>query len=93
MRSYVRYGPSPRAAIALAEASRAHALLEGRPTVGFEDVPPVAVPVLNHRLILNYTSRYDGVTAVDVVRDLVAHVPHVAMDLPEGVTPEFSSAC
>src|SRR5690348_17022353 len=37
-RDYVGYGASPRAAIAIAEASRAYALLAGRPTVGFEDV-------------------------------------------------------
>jgi MoxR-like ATPase len=35
---YVSYGASPRAAIAIAEAARAHALICGRPTVGLEDV-------------------------------------------------------
>ena len=37
--AYVTYGTSPRAAIAMAEAARAYALLAGRPSVGFEDVP------------------------------------------------------
>ena len=32
---YVNYGASPRAAIAIAEAARAHALVAGRPTAGF----------------------------------------------------------
>src|SRR5262245_44883662 len=44
VRSYVTHGASPRAAIALAESSRAIALLSGRPTVGFEDVAAVAGP-------------------------------------------------
>ncbi len=59
---YVSYGASPRAAIAIAEAARAHALVAGRPSVGFEDVKVVAQPVLNHRLILNYQARFDRMT-------------------------------
>lgn len=51
---YVVYGASPRAAIAIAEASRGYALIQGRPSVGFEDVKAVASSALNHRLILNY---------------------------------------
>ncbi|MFW5798669.1 MAG: AAA family ATPase, partial [Planctomycetota bacterium] len=50
VRDYVSYGASPRAAIAMAEASRAVALIAGRPSVGFEDVRIVAPPVLNHRI-------------------------------------------
>ena len=57
--TYVTYGASPRAAIAMAEASAGHALLAGRPSVGFEDVRAVAAAVMNHRLILNYKARFD----------------------------------
>ena len=59
--TYVTYGASPRAAIAMAEASRAYALLAGRPSVGFEDVRAVAPAVMNHRLILNYKARFDQI--------------------------------
>src|SRR5262249_18778258 len=52
VRTYVSYGASPRAAIAMAESARAVALMAGRPTVGFEDVKAVTAAVLNHRLIL-----------------------------------------
>ena len=62
--AYVTYGASPRAAIAMAEAARAHALLEGRPSAGFEDVKAVAAPVMNHRLILNYKARFDQVSTL-----------------------------
>ena len=74
-RDYVTYGASPRAAIALAEASRAMALLDGRPSVGFDDVRAVAFPVLNHRLILDYRAKLDGVTARKVIDDVLASVP------------------
>lgn len=86
VKQYVRYGASPRAAIGIAEASRAAALLAKRPTVGFEDVRLVAAAVLNHRLVLNYQARYDQVTASMVVDDLLAGIPEVAMELPEEVS-------
>jgi MoxR-like ATPase len=85
VRLYVSYGASPRAAIALAEASRAFALLAGRPTVGFEDVQAVAAPVLNHRLILNYKARLDQVDPFAVVESLVAGLDATALRLPGDV--------
>jgi MoxR-like ATPase len=86
VRSYVSYGASPRAAIALAEAGRAFALLAGRPTVGFEDVQAVAAPVLNHRLLLNYKARLDQVDTFSLVRDLLSGVEEAGLALPAGVT-------
>ena len=74
-REYVTYGASPRAAIALAEASRAVALLDGRPSVGFDDVRAVAFPVLNHRLLLDYRAKLDGVSAQKIINDVLASVP------------------
>jgi MoxR-like ATPase len=85
VRTYVTHGASPRAAIALAEASRAIALLSGRPTVGFEDVQVVAAPVLNHRLILNYKARLDQVDSFRLVEDLVAGIDATGLDLPADV--------
>ena len=72
VRTGVTYGASPRAAIALAESARAYALLAGRPSVGFDDVRAVAFPVFNHRLILDYRARLDGVTPRAVVDALLA---------------------
>ncbi len=72
VKTAVTYGASPRAAIALAEAARAYALLDGRPSVGFDDVRAVAFPVFNHRLILDYRAKLDGVTPAKVVDALLA---------------------
>ncbi len=83
--TYVSYGASPRAAIARAEAGRAHALLAGRPTLGFEDVEAVALPVLQHRLILNYKARFDQVTAPAIVAELLSSLDAAGLDLPESV--------
>jgi MoxR-like ATPase len=82
---YVSYGASPRAAIAIAEAARAHALISGRPTVGFEDVKIVAEPVLNHRLLLNYQARFDRMTPSKLVRELLAQMDETGLKLPADV--------
>ncbi len=82
---YLDYGASPRAAIGIAEASRAHALLAGRPTVGFDDVRAVVLPILRHRLILNYKARFDRIDTAVVVDRLLAAVDETGIDLPAGV--------
>jgi MoxR-like ATPase len=82
---YVSYGASPRAAIAIAEAARAHALVSGRPTVGFEDVKAVAEPVLNHRLLLNYQARFDRMTPSRLVRELLGQMDETGLKLPGDV--------
>jgi len=82
---WVSYGASPRAAIAIAEAGRAHALISGRPTVGFEDVKAVAEPVLNHRLLLNYQARFDRMSPSQLVRELLGQLDETGLKLPDDV--------
>ena len=68
----VRYGSSPRGAIWLAQISKALALMDGRPGVGFEDVREAAPAVLGHRLILHHAARLDGRTGRALAADLAA---------------------
>jgi MoxR-like ATPase len=86
--NYVSYGASPRAAIAMAEAARAYALLAGRPTVGFQDVKAIAAPVLNHRLVLNYKARFDGVDSHAIIAKLLAQLDETGIKLPRDVLVE-----
>ncbi len=86
VKKYVQYGTSPRAAIAMGEAARAHALIDGRPTVGFEDVAAVAKPVMNHRLILNYQARFDRMDTGAVLGDLLDQLDETGLDLPSDVS-------
>ena len=81
----VRYGASPRAAIAIGEAARAAALLQARPNVDFQDVARVAVPALAHRLVLQHSAMVDGTTARAVVLQLLQDLPKVTRPLPEEV--------
>ena len=80
--SYVRYGASPRAAIAIAESARAHALLAGKPNVGFDDVRAVAGPAMAHRIVLDYRARMDGVDGPSVVAAVLADTSELAEELP-----------
>jgi MoxR-like ATPase len=75
---FLRYGASPRAAIALGEAGRAAALLAGRPNVDFSDIERVARFALGHRLVLDHTARLEGKTAADVVGMLLEAVDPTA---------------
>ena len=72
--SAVRLGASPRAAIHLLRAARAHAALAGRDHVLPDDVQAVAVPVLAHRLILTGESHAAHRTGADIITDLLARV-------------------
>jgi MoxR-like ATPase len=85
VQQYVTYGASPRAAIAIAEASRAYALLQGKPTVGFEDVKAVAVAVLNHRILLNYKARLEKVSVLQLLDSLLSSLDESGMSMPEDV--------
>ena len=78
----VKFGASPRAALGLAAAARGRALLAGRLNASFEDVRAVAVPVLQHRIVLDYHARIDGLTAPEVVRALLEEVPVQVQTVP-----------
>ncbi len=78
----VRFGASPRAALALAAAARARGLRHGRPHASFEDVQAVARPVLGHRIILDHAARLDGATSLGIVEKLLAEIPAQAKPLP-----------
>lgn len=71
----VKYGASPRAALAIAAAARARALIRGRINASFEDVSAVAIPALQHRLILEYGVKLSGMTPGDVVRQILEVLP------------------
>jgi MoxR-like ATPase len=82
----VRFGASPRAALALAAAARARGLRHGRPHASFEDVQAVARPVLGHRVILDHTARLDGITTRAVVEKLLVEIPAQPKSLPGTLT-------
>jgi len=78
----IKFGASPRAALGLASAAKARALMTGRINASFEDVADVAIPVLQHRIILEYEARIEGLTNRQIVESLLEEIPRQEMDLP-----------
>jgi MoxR-like ATPase len=73
--SLIEFGASPRATIALAQSSRAHAFLRGRDFVSPDDVKAMAPDVLRHRVLLTYEAEAESVTSDQVVRRVLDAVP------------------
>jgi MoxR-like ATPase len=85
VKKYVRYGGSPRAAISLGAAARAKGLLLGRVQAGFDSVRELFVPVMNHRLILDYSARIDGVSVDKIMDDILSSIDEYSKAIPAGV--------
>lgn len=73
--SFLDYGVSPRATIALDRCSRAHAWLSGRDHVRPDNVRAVLADCFRHRLLLSFDAEAKGITADDVVHRLLKLVP------------------
>jgi MoxR-like ATPase len=74
-RQYVRYGASPRGLQAMILGAKIKAILDNRFHVAREDVQAMALPVLRHRLILNFEGQAEGMSTDDVLRQILASVP------------------
>jgi MoxR-like ATPase len=83
VRTFVKYGSSPRAAIAIGAAARSMALAAGKPNVGFDDVRRVAAPAMAHRLVLDYSARLEGWDGRRVVEALLSAIPEIERGLPQ----------
>lgn len=70
----VYLGASPRAAVAMLNASKASALLNGRDFVTPEDIKFVTPSILQHRLILTAEAEMEGYTALKVAQKLIDKV-------------------
>jgi len=85
VRKYVRYGGSPRAAIGLASAAKAKALMLGRVQAGFDSVKELYPTVMNHRILLDYSARMDGVRSTEIIEAILNSVSELSKPLPAGV--------
>ena len=65
--SLIAYGASPRASIALAQAARCHAFLQGRAYATPDDVKELAHDVLRHRIVTTYEAEAQELTTDDLV--------------------------
>ena len=71
----IEFGASPRAAIFLLRAAKAHAFLQGRTFVTADDIKSLGLDVLRHRVILTYRADAEGMGPDAVVRRILEAVP------------------
>jgi MoxR-like ATPase len=76
----IEFGASPRGPIGLVQAARALALLRGRQHVKVEDVRDLAPDILRHRIVLSYDGLSDGISADDVLEQVLGSVPDPAVE-------------
>ena len=70
-KKYIKYGASPRAAQALISCAKVRALINGRYNVAYEDIDALAIPVLRHRIKINYTAVNEKLSVDNVISLLV----------------------
>jgi MoxR-like ATPase len=75
VKKYVNYGASVRAAQFIVLASKARALAHRRYHVAYEDITSMAIPVLRHRILLNFHAESDRIDSDEILRRLLAHMP------------------
>jgi MoxR-like ATPase len=75
IRDWVSYGASVRAAQYLVLGGKARALMQGRTHVSFDDVRALALPVLRHRILLNFHAESERVTTDRIIGRLLEAVP------------------
>ncbi len=75
VKKYVNYGASVRAAQFIVLAAKARALSRGRYHVAYEDITALAIPVLRHRILLNFHAESDRIDSDEILRRLLEHMP------------------
>jgi MoxR-like ATPase len=75
IKKYVNYGASVRAAQFIVLAAKARALSKGRYHVTYEDVVSLAIPVLRHRILLNFHAESERIDADEILKRLLNHLP------------------
>ncbi len=70
-KKYLSWGAGPRASQYLIIGAKCHAALCGKYSPDIEDVNAVAVPVLRHRIVLNYASQAEGFTTEKIINELI----------------------
>ncbi len=75
VRDFVDWGAGPRAGQFLIQGGKALAAMDGRFSVGIDDIRRIAVPVLRHRIATNFQAQAEGFTREDIIRRIVETIP------------------
>lgn len=69
-KKYLQWGAGPRASQYLIIGAKCHAALKGKISPDIEDVKAIAVPILRHRVVLNYKAEAEGIKVEDLIKQL-----------------------
>ena len=68
---HIEWGAGPRATQSLILGAKAHAILNGNPSVNIDDVKKMVYPVLRHRVIPSYSADAEGVSVDEILSKLI----------------------
>jgi MoxR-like ATPase len=72
--AFLYLGASPRASIAILNASKGFAAIRGRDFVTPEDIKDAAIPVLQHRVIVTPEREMEGLTSVEIIKQIIESI-------------------
>ena len=72
--AFLYLGASPRASIAILNASKGFAALRGRDFVTPDDIKDAAIPVLQHRVVVTPEREMEGITSIEIIKQIVDSV-------------------
>ncbi len=75
IKEYVDWGAGPRAGQFLISGGKAMAAMDGRFSISIEDIRKIAVPVLRHRVSVNFQAQANGMTSESVIMQLIKEIP------------------
>ena len=81
VQDYVRWGAGPRAGQALVLCAKAHAVINRRFAVTVDDLHSIAPAALRHRLLLNFQAEANGISADDIVAQVLESLPPPTSEL------------
>jgi MoxR-like ATPase len=71
IKDWISWGAGPRASQYLILAAKAKAIIDGRYTPNIDDIKSSVVPVLRHRIIVNFSAEAEGITSVEIIKKLL----------------------
>ncbi|MBA4134368.1 MAG: magnesium chelatase [Flavobacterium sp.] len=72
--AFLYLGASPRASIAILNAAKGFAAIRGRDFVTPEDIKDAAIPVLQHRVIVTPEREMEGLTSVEIIKQIIESI-------------------
>lgn len=70
VKDWVTWGAGPRASQYLVMAAKTRSIIQGRFTPNIDDIKASMLPVLRHRIITNFSAEAEGISSIDVIKEL-----------------------